>query len=67
MGGTRCPDCGIQVRPHKLIPGGDRRIPNGFLTVGVQPNCAEIKGCKGETPDWQDKAADLYEKKMKKQ
>lgn len=68
-GATRCPDCGIQVRPHWLVYPGEGQIIEdgkviGFITMGVLPPCDRAKECKGETPNWEIKASDRYCRKV---
>lgn len=60
-GGTRCPKCGLGVRPHWLT-NLSGRIPKGYITAfGV--NCQMVKNCIGEKPDWELKAIEKYVKK----
>ncbi len=71
-GASRCPDCGIQVRPHWFYYPGEGRIVDkdgkvvGFISMGVAPPCERAKACKGENPDWEMKSADRYERRLRK-
>lgn len=52
-GGTRCPDCGTQIRPHQLID------ISGHLGGAIIDGChANHPGPCIEDIDWQDKACD---------
>lgn len=69
-GGSRCPDCGIQVRPCLLVyPGCGLWTANGkvmgHITMGVLPPCDYLKGCKGEAPDWEVKASNRSERRRR--
>lgn len=51
-GGTRCPDCGAQIRPHQLVDTSGR-IGDGFWQDGCY---ARHPGPCNPDPDWEDRA-----------
>ena len=60
-GGTRCPNCGLAVRPHWLT-NLSGHLKDGYITAfGV--DCSFVKNCKGDKPDWEAKAIEKCLKK----
>jgi hypothetical protein len=69
-GGTRCPDCGIQVRPHWLTYHGGSTLVDeegrwaGHISTTVIPPCDHTSECKGYNPDWEMKSSERFERKL---
>lgn len=60
-GGTRCPGCGVAVRPHWLVDYTFSLPGMHFDGHGI--DCSKVGNCKGEC-DWMGKASDRAEKKL---
>lgn len=59
-GGTRCPDCGVAVRPRWLVDYTSSGP--GFHLDGHGIDCSKVGNCKGPC-DWEDKASERACKK----
>jgi len=53
-GGTRCPYCGLAVRPHWLTNLSGFTDYGHVTAFGV--DCSLVKNCKGDKPNWEVKA-----------
>jgi hypothetical protein len=64
-GGTRCPDCGVAVRPHWLADYSGRivntetgQVTGHFSGFGI--DCSKVGNCKNREYDWETKACAKY-------